>query len=207
MFHQIPGGKKAKLRSMNDALYRFYKTFLTRVIRNPHSAFHQDQRPLFFAAPDYPVPKHDKEWLSDIAINDGLHMHGILVVPLQSRLKKDLIGHIQQYRRLYLPPPLRRIHIRGIEGNFGRVSDYICKSIKKGRNTWDDVIILPKNRSEIRPTSELFKEMVKWVEVGLMPRYVPNTSKCSSSKPFDFEETLASASVFRRQFEPPSLKD
>lgn len=174
MFNRIPGGRKAQLGSMADALYRFYATFLTRVVRNPHSAFQLSQRPLFVSVPDYPVPKHDKQRLCDIAINDGLHMHGILVVPWQSRMKEDVISHLQRYSRLYVKEPLRRINIEEIEDNLGRVGDYVFKSVKRGRCSWDDVVILPKERSELRPTSETFRLMVQWIELGLLPPNPPD---------------------------------
>jgi hypothetical protein len=89
MFHPVPGVPTTKLGIMGEALYRFYATFLTRVVRNPNSIFQLSQRPLLIAAPDYPVPKHHKQKLSEVTINDGLHVHGLLVVPWDCRLKED----------------------------------------------------------------------------------------------------------------------
>jgi hypothetical protein len=91
MFNPVPGATRTKLDIMGEALYRFYATFRTRVVRNPNSIFQLSQRPLLIAAPDYPVPKHQKQKISDVTINDGLHMHGLLVVPSDSRLKEDVI--------------------------------------------------------------------------------------------------------------------
>jgi hypothetical protein len=106
MFRRLPGNKKVQLVAMEEAVVRFYSTLLTRVVRNPHSPFQQSQRPILIAAPDYPVFKHERQRISDIAINDGLHMHAMLAVPWQSRMKGDTISHLQRYNRLYIKDPL-----------------------------------------------------------------------------------------------------
>jgi hypothetical protein len=166
MFRHLPGKKSIQLAAMEQAVVQFYSTLLTRVVRNPHSAFQQSQRPILIAAPDYPVFKHDKQKLSDIAINGGLHMHAMLAVPWKSRMKEDIISHLERYNRLYVKDPFKRINITEIEDNFGRVGDYVFKSIKTERCSWDDVIVLPKDRTEIRPTSSTFKQMARWIDAG-----------------------------------------
>jgi hypothetical protein len=168
MFRHLPGKKDTQLLSMEQAVLRFYSTLLTRIVRNPHSAFQQSQRPILIAVPDYPVFKHDKQKISDIAINDGLHMHAMLAVPWQSRMKEDIISHLQRYNRLYVKDPFKRINISEIEDNIGRVGDYVFKSIKTVRCSWDDIIVLPKDRSEIRPTSNTFRQMVRYVDAGFI---------------------------------------
>jgi hypothetical protein len=166
MFRHLPGKKDRKLLGMEQAVVRFYSTLLTRIVRNPHSAFQQSQRPILVAAPDYPVFKHAKQKMSDIAINDGLHMHAMLAVPWQSRMKEDVISHLQRYTHLYIKDPVKRINISEIEDNIGRVGDYVFKSIKREICSWDDIIVLPKDRSEIRPTSSTFRKMVGYIDAG-----------------------------------------
>jgi hypothetical protein len=166
MFRHLLGKQSVQLVAMEQALVRFYSTLLTRIVRNPHSAFRQSQRPILIAAPDYPVFKHDKHTISDIATNDGLHMHAMLAVPWKSRMKEDIISHLQRYSRLYIKDPLNRIHISEIEDNIGKVGDYVFKSIKKERCSWDDITVLPKDRSEIRPTSSTFRKMVSYIDAG-----------------------------------------
>jgi hypothetical protein len=176
MFHPVSGATRTKLDIMGEALYRFYATFLTRVVRNPNSIFQLSQRPLLIAAPDYPVPKHRKQKLSDVTINDGLHMHGLLVVPWDCRLKEDVITHLQKHDAVYRKVPLRRIDVRPIEKNLGFVVDYVFKSVKKRRVSWDDVILLPKSSSELKGRmSELQEEMAKWIELGLFPKVIEDT--------------------------------
>ena len=168
MFRQLPGKKDTQLVAMEQAIVRFYSTLLTRVVRKPHSAFQQNQRPILIVAPDYPVFKHDKQKVSDVAINDGLHMHGMLAVPWQSRMKEDIISHLQRYTRLYVKDPFKRVNISEIEDNFGRVGDYVFKSIKTERCSWDDILVLPKDRSEMRPTSSTFRQMVGYIDAGFI---------------------------------------
>jgi len=199
MFHPIPGGRQAKLQTMSDAVYRFYATFLTRVVRKPNSPFHSGERPLLFAAPDYPVQKRKKQSPSDFALNDGLHFHGILAVPLKSRLKEDVISHIQSRFATYVKNPLKRIDAVLIENQSGFVTDYALKSLKRSRFNWDDVMILPKSRAEIGATSELQNEMARWVELGLFPSILPKSKPVSRPTETDAKSLLELARSFRLQ--------
>jgi hypothetical protein len=198
MFHPVPGSEQVKLQTMKDAVYRFYATFLTRVIRKPKSPFFADKRPLLFAAPDYPVPKHEKQSLPDLFINDGLHFHGILVVPHESRLRQDVITLLQCHSAAYVKSPLRRIDAELIEDNFRFVTDYVFKSIKRNRFSRDDEIILPKARTEIGPTSELHEEMAKWCEAGLLPMVIPRIGPVSHPERTDTKTLPEFARSFRR---------
>jgi hypothetical protein len=200
MFHPLPGSTQAKLQSMKDAVYRFYATFLTRVVRKPKSTFHAGDRPLLFAAPDYPVPKRKKQSPSDFAINDGLHFHGIIAVPLNSRLKEDLIGHLQSRFPTYVKSPLKRIETVLIENRVGFVTDYAFKSVKRNRFGVDDMILLPKSRAEIAPTSELQEEMVRWRELALLPSILPRPQSISCPDARESKRLLAFAKSFRQQF-------
>jgi len=199
MFHPIPGGTQAKLQGMSDAVYRFYATFLTRVVRKPKSPFHSGERPLLFAAPDYPVPKHEKQSMSDFAVNGGLHFHGLLAVPLESRLKEDVISHLQSNFATYIKSPLRRIDAVLIENKFGFVTDYALKSVKRNRFKWDDVIVLPKSTAETGSTSELKAEMARWCELGLLPSILPKPKPASHLPEKDTKSPLEFARSFRRQ--------
>jgi hypothetical protein len=203
MFHPVPGATRTKLEVMGEAIYRFYATFLTRVVRNPNSVFQLSQRPLLIAVPDYPVPKHRKQKISDVTINDGLHMHGLLVVPWDCRLKEDVITHLQKHDALYRKAPLRRIHIQLIEERLGFVVDYVFKSVKKRRVSWDDVILLPKSSSELKGRmSELQEEMVKWIDVGLFPKVIEDKPGPGSyDAPEETERLLKFAKQFRTNFE------
>ena len=185
MFREISSSETGRLTVMRDAVERFYSTFITRVARNPNSAFQISNRPLFLGAPDYPTFKHKKKnTLRDASVNDGLHMHSIIVMPWKCRLKQDLITHVQTRAKTYIRDPLQKLHIELIEDELPLVTDYVLKSIKKRRFSWDDAIILPKSRSEYRPTSKLFEEMVRWIDAGILPAHPPQTLRhLANSRP------------------------
>ena len=202
MFNPVPGATKTKLDIMGEALFRFYATFLTRVVRNPNSIFQLSQRPLFIAVPDYPVPKHRKHKLSEVTINDGLHVHGLLVVPWDSRLKEDVITHLQKHDALYRKAPLRRIDVQLIENRLGFVVDYAFKSVKKGRVSWGDVILFPKSNWELKGRmSEMKQEMAKWIDLGLFSKVVKFGPGSCPDTPEETERLLKIAKQFRANFE------
>ena len=211
MFHPIPGATTTKLQIIGEALYRFYATFLTRVVRKPNSVFQLNQRPILIAAPDYPVPKHRKQKISDVTVNDGLHMHVLLVVPWDCRLKEDVITHLQKHDVLYRKAPVRRINVQPIEEKLGFVVDYVFKSVKKRRVAWDDVILLPKSSCELKGRmSEMNQEMAKWIDLGLFPKVVRSEpglcSSTPSSTPEETERLLKFAKQFRTNFELNSTR-
>jgi hypothetical protein len=149
MFNHIPGGPAAKLKMMQDRVCRFYSKLVTRVVRKPNSPAQLFNRPRMICAPDYPVFKYEKISLKAATVNDGLHLHSILAVPLKSRLKEDLISHVERMKRLYIKPPLRSINFAPIVDNTYGVTDYAMKTVKHGRCRWEDVFFLPKSSSEL----------------------------------------------------------
>ena len=83
-------------------------------------------------------------------MNDGLHMHAILGMPLKSRFKNETISmHVERKRHTYIKTPLREIHFKPIEADMTKVTDYALKTIKRGTCRWEDILILPKSPSEL----------------------------------------------------------
>ena len=101
------------------------------------------------STPDYPIFKHKKISLVEVRVNDGLHMHAILGVPLKSRLKEELASHVARKPHAYIKAPLRNIHFAPIEGNMTDVVGYVTKTIRRGRCRWEDILFLPKSPSEL----------------------------------------------------------
>lgn len=149
MFNHISGSAAARLKVMQDSVCRFYSTLVTRVVRKPNSIHQLFLRPRMLTVPDYPVFKYEKIGLRDATVNDGLHMHSILSVPLNSRLKVDVISHVAEKSRLYRKRPLREIHFEPIEHSTYAVTNYVMKSVRRGRCRWEDVLFLPKSPSEL----------------------------------------------------------
>jgi hypothetical protein len=109
MFKSLAGSPKAFLLQMNNEVQRVYSTFVTRVVRSPRSEFMKDALPLLITVPDRPVYKVTKQKSSNLKINGGLHLHGFLCVPRNSRLKIDVPTHFQVRRALYVKDRLLRI--------------------------------------------------------------------------------------------------
>ncbi|RIK85497.1 MAG: hypothetical protein DCC69_10120 [Hyphomicrobiales bacterium] len=136
---------------MEDAITETYSRILTRTVRNPKAEKNRGHLPIIIAAFDLPVFKYDKDHLADIAINDGLHVHGIWMMPRKTRLEGDLSGEFLNHQRRYAGPgrPISRIVSERIEKTPGRVTEYMLKTIGHGRMDLDGVIILPRSRREL----------------------------------------------------------
>jgi hypothetical protein len=131
------------MEKMADEVERVYSIFLTRAVRKPRLSCCSDL-PLLLAVPDLPVAKRQKSTLSDVSINDGLHVHGIMVVPRNSRLKTDVVVHFRKYEGLYVKNRLLRLDVRPIEHNLEAVVDYAFKSVKRKKCDPDDILLFPK---------------------------------------------------------------
>jgi hypothetical protein len=148
MFEQIHGSTATRLKEMQDCVCRFYSKLITRVVRKPNSRLQLHLRPKMLAIPDYPVPKRTKMSVRDAAVNDGLHVHAILGLPNESRLKEWLPAHVERKKRVYLRRPLSSMDFQPVTRTLAKVVDYGLKSIKRHRCRWEDVLILPKSLSE-----------------------------------------------------------
>jgi hypothetical protein len=153
-FNLLHGNRVAKLRQVQRALEHFFGLFITRVVRKPNSPNWGDKCPVLIGCPDFPVAKHEKQPLSDVLINDGLHAHGILLVPEKSRLEKlnkSVEEHLEEGGYMYLSKvkDLASIHSVPIVSNPDRVVDYVFKGLKARKVECDDIIILPKAAAEI----------------------------------------------------------
>jgi hypothetical protein len=94
--------------------------------------------------------------------NGGFHLNGFILIPTNSRLREDFASHINERQDLYVDHivngrPLydrggiERVHVKPIDFNRYRVSDYSLKTVKAGKVDYDTTIILPRTRKEMRP--------------------------------------------------------
>jgi hypothetical protein len=137
MFKPLMGSPKTRLIQMNDEVQRVYSTFVTRVVRNPQSEINKASLPFLITVPDRPMHNGKRQRLSDLNINNGLHLHGILFVPWTSRLKVDVQTHFKTKGAVYVKNRLLRIDVRSIYS--ADVVDYAFKSLKNGNATADDI--------------------------------------------------------------------
>ena len=158
MFKSLPGNTTIRLAKMSNEIDRVYSTLITRVLRNARSPSQRHLRPLLIAAPDRPVAKHQKQSLPDVAINDGIHFHAVLLIPPQSRLKHhDLALHFSENEQLYVKNRLLRIDVEPInDGTLPTVIEYMFKSIKRGSFDWSHLLVFPKSNSELVAAFDIF---------------------------------------------------
>ena len=82
MFNYLPGKRETKLMQINQEVTRLYGRLATRMARKTWSANRARLLPIGIFIPDLPVPKTRKglkSTIADVSINDGLHMHGIVL--------------------------------------------------------------------------------------------------------------------------------
>jgi hypothetical protein len=152
LFRHISGGAQKRISIMTSEVCRVYSQLLTRIIRDPHAPGYQQLLPYLMASPDLPVPKSAaKVSVRELTINGGLHFHGVLVLPPEDRcrLGRKLATHLHKKQDLYCPAdrPLLRIDVRS--SNTPMLADYTLKQIKRGNVAYDDILILPRSRSEV----------------------------------------------------------
>jgi hypothetical protein len=78
MFSQIPGSDASRLLEMKTHLGWFYGRLAKASVPKASSPEWSEFLPKIVPAPDLPVPKHSKQRLRDVTINDGLHWHGLM---------------------------------------------------------------------------------------------------------------------------------
>lgn len=151
MFSKLRGSRYSVLRQMQREVERVYATALTRIVRHPTSPRNVGKLPIWLVCPDYPVPKGERDRLRDIALNDGLHMHGIAVLPPDNRLQVGLDDHLEECQGLYIGNrgELLRVDAKPIVSNPAYVTEYVLKSVQRQRVSLDDVIVLPRVLSEL----------------------------------------------------------
>jgi hypothetical protein len=99
-----------------------------------------------------PVVKFKKKtFRSNIIINDGLHFHALLLIPPVSRLACSFQEHFLKHEAMYLNKCriVARLDVEPIVTESSeRLIYYFFKALKRGLS-YDDILILPKVRSEL----------------------------------------------------------
>ena len=157
MFDHIPGNFRRKWAVMADEADRVYSTLIRHVVHNPRSPSQAAKLPIWIVAPDYQVKKHGmsaKAILAEVKINDGLHLNGIMLMRIDTRLRVTLSMHFDpkgQYYQEYVHDghPLRRIHVEPVRKTPNVMADYTLKSLKWRIPDLDNVLIFPKTLSEL----------------------------------------------------------
>lgn len=155
MFNQLPGSREATIQQMHEEITVLYKKLVTRVVRKPKLATNAHLLPKGVFFPDGPAYKKKKQRLRDVSVNDGLHMHGIVVATTEGRLKEGLDQHFRKNRPMYETRKMYRIHVEPIEHSAVYVTDYAGKAVKTRRFIDDEILILPRSSGEVSEQSSL----------------------------------------------------
>ena len=151
LFSQLPGPRNAVIDWMRDEVQRVYSTLLTRVHRKPRTVS-TDKLPVLVGAVDLPVYKRDRSSAPPVFCNGGLHFHALVLMPPSSRLKGSLPDHFGRNTDLYAGSgrSIRRIDVRPVDEDHGRVVDYVLKTVLNRRLSYDEaMLVLPRARSEL----------------------------------------------------------
>ena len=103
-------------------------------------------------------------------------------------LERDwCVGHFAHYRELFARLGFRQIHVEPITHDSHEVMDYSMKTIKQGRATFDNAIILPRtwserqrNPIELNPRDKAIKQIASSTNVSeevAAQLYEDNSSK------------------------------
>ena len=107
---------------------------------------------MLIGAVDLPVYKRDKASRPMVICNGGLHVHALMLIPPTSRLKGSVANHFREKQELYvgLGSSIKRIDVRPVVSDHGRVVDYVLKTVLNGRLSYDEaVLLLPRSRGEL----------------------------------------------------------
>ena len=154
LFPKIQLPASALLAEMRGQVQRVYSTLVTRVHRHPANAS-ADELPILIGAFDLPVFKRNKTSTPEAMFNGGLHFHALILMPQRSRLKQSLQYHLAEYDDMYTGSGklIQTIDVRPVVDSHRRVVDYLFKTIKRGRLSYDDgVLILPRSKGELAGT-------------------------------------------------------
>lgn len=151
LFPKLTGSSESLIQQMKNQLERVYGTLVTRITRKPKSA-DASKLPILIGAFDLPVYKITSSTTAGTNLNGGWHFHALILVPTCSRLKQSLPDHFEIFNDLYTGygKLIQAIDIRPVVETPERVLDYVFKTVKRGKISYDDgVLILPRTRGEL----------------------------------------------------------
>jgi hypothetical protein len=181
MFNNLPGKRDTKLIQMHQGVERLYNRLATRMVKKTRSPEWAGYLPIGIFIPDFPVPKYReglKSTIADVSINDGIHMHGIVIGNKWGKMRIGLHEHFKTEMGQYLTDKLRHVDVQPITHNRSYVVEYALKSLVKRTASPDEVLIMNWGGSASRPI--LMREMVRQSMAQHPNKRVPPRSACNS---------------------------
>jgi hypothetical protein len=132
MFCQIHDSDDGRMLEMKKHLGWFYGRLAKASVPKASHPKSSPFLPKVFLAPDLPVPKHSKVQLRDVAMNNGIHWHGLVLVnPLAPQLRGNLDIPINENLGKYLVGSIRTIDVKPITHAPEYVTGYGMKGLKR----------------------------------------------------------------------------
>jgi hypothetical protein len=138
---------------MKRTLNNVYRAILTRYDRDPRKSDNAE-KPWFFLWPDVPGSAAEQHALNEPGGSgadyvDGIHYHAVVIIPPidKRRWKGTCRGFIDKHG--YFDKYLTRIWAKTVFKRPEKVVIYVAKVCCRGRVDYDDVVILPIDKSEL----------------------------------------------------------
>jgi hypothetical protein len=144
-FNHLPGKRDTKIIQMHSEVTRLYGRLATRMIRKPRSPKSAPLTPIGIFIPDKPVPKSRKDQkstIADVSINEGLHMHGVVLGNRWGRIRVPLDQYFEEDAGKYVKGKISNIDVQRITYEPGYVVDYALKSLLKRTASNDEILVL-----------------------------------------------------------------
>jgi hypothetical protein len=142
MFNPLPGSPAVTIKCMHQATTALFSKLVTRTVRRPNTRKGKTKTPIGIFFMDIPDGLRVLD-TRDVLVNDGVHMHGIIMVPTTSRLKEPLDVHFAKNKSLYqVGTSIHHIDVRSINYASDQATSYSGKAVSKRRFGYDDILIL-----------------------------------------------------------------
>jgi hypothetical protein len=139
---------------MKCTLNNVYRAILTRYDRDPRKS-NNAEKPWFLLWPDVPGSAAEQHALNEPGGSgadyvDGIHYHAVAIIPPidKRRWKGTFKGFIDKHGWRYLDKYLIKIWSETVFKTPKKVVSYVAKSWCRGHVDYDDVVILPVDKSE-----------------------------------------------------------
>jgi hypothetical protein len=143
LFRHLNGPPAAVITQMKSLIEnQFYPTLCRNIDRHPGRKSRWPYLPHLVLFPDLPVYKSGRTVPSRRLVSHGLHYNGLLSVSDWSRVALE--EHLRRKRSLYARNGIVRVHVIPVQYDPHRIAGYSIKTVKCGRLSYDDTIILPR---------------------------------------------------------------
>ncbi len=149
MFKDLKGSEESRKEKMAKEVDRIFRLLVTRFIKRPASKPLM-QLPFFLGCVDWPVYKKVKKTIDGIANNDGMHFGGIYMLPPKTRTAMNLEDVVDRLgRETMAAGMLTKIHVKAMQTTPRKATLYVLKSVDRLRLGSDEILILPRDHSEL----------------------------------------------------------